>query len=237
MNKVLSGILILLSLNLAREYIFVRPRLVNNLEFKSSGDFFVEEDRKSWDYYSSTFVKPKAAVSISLPLILHGTVMSTPRNSFAVIEADGKQDLYRLGDVVCGAKIVAMNRNRVVLDYNGSRQELGLYEVQQVPQYPETRLVRGSTSHRGMDFAKILTQLRIKPYFENGRCVGFQIGNISGSIKQMGLQDGDIVESINGVKIDDPLKAMQVLYSLESNNPVHFGIEREEEEIELDCRI
>lgn len=223
-NRILAIILGLLLLNLIREYRSPNPK---NLSIETT-PFEFNIVRRDWSYYSSVFNRKGESVKIPLQLVLHGTIISDPKRSFAIIEDCGIQGLYRLGDTVSGAKIVAMNRDRVILDYNGTKQELNMVEVKPRP------FVQGLTLNKKVDFAKLMTQVRIRPYFENGRCVGFQIGNISGAIKQMGLQDGDIVESINGVKIDDPLKALEILYR---NNPVHLSIEREDEKIELDCKV
>lgn len=234
MNKILGIVLVLLLLNLAREYLWDKPENTDNLKINVPDSFIIEENKRPWVYYSDVF-GGKENLNIGskpLPLILRGTIIGSTDRSYAIIEDHGVQGLFGLGDMVSGAKVVAMNRDRVILDYNGTKQELMMSKVR-----PPSAIVQGPTLHNGMDFTRLMTQLRIKPYFEGGRCIGFQISNVNGSIKQMGLQDGDIVESINGVKVDDPLKAMQVLYSLERNNPVHLGIEREEEEIELDCRI
>lgn len=231
-NKILSIILGLVLLNLIREYVWVKPPDCEHLSFTAMPIEF-DIQRKGWDYYSSVFNRKAVSVKISLPLALHGTIISDPQKSFAVIEdlSNGKQDLYRLGDTVGSAKIVAMNRDRVILDYDGTKQELYMSEAG-----PRT-YVQSKTLNKSLDFAKLMTQLRIKPHFENGRCIGFQIGNLSGTIKQMGLQDGDIVESINGVKVDDPLKALEILYGIERNNPVHLSIDRQDEKIELDCKV
>lgn len=230
-NKVLTIILGLLLLNLIREY---RPSNPKNPSIKTT-PFEFNIVRRDWSYYSSVFNGKNEPIKISLPLTLHGTIISDPQRSFAVIEDRGIQGLYGLGDIVSGARIVAMSRNRVVLDYKGTKQELmadAMAEAEPRPYlaYLETGHFQGQT----LDFAKLMAQLRIKPYFEGGRCVGFQISNINGSIKQMGLQEGDIVESINGVKISDPLKALEILYK---SNPVHLSIDRQDEKVELDCKV
>lgn len=244
-NKILIIIFSLVILNLLREYVFVKPKSAKTLSINAVPINF-NVSRKEWSYYSGVFNKKAESikpVKILLPLILHGTVISDPQRSFAVIEADGKQDLYKLGDMVSGAKIVAMNRNKVVLDFNGAKQELtvGMSEdhtaaTMELVQPSRTPLT--FPSFAGMDFAKIMTELRIKPYFSGGKCVGFQLNNINNNfIKQMGLQDGDVVESINGVGISDPLKALEILYGIQKNNPVHLGVERNDEKIELNCKV
>lgn len=249
MNKVLIVILTLLFANLCREYIWVKPpsaeKSVNPAPARrgwvneplSSLDFNIQ--RNDWSYYEDVFVKP-IDIDIDLPqlpLVLKGTVISNPRKSFAIIEdlETGIQDLYGLGDTIGNAKIVAMNRNRVVMEYNGQKQELKMFEEQSCP----VNEVAPYSSPPAVDFAKLLTQVRIKPYFEAGKCIGFQLSSIrNGSlIERMGLKEGDIIETVNGVRVDDPLKALQLLYAVERNNPVHLGIERQDEKMELDCRI
>lgn len=242
MQKLLAIIFGLVLLNLVREYIWVKPPDIKDISVGPSCNLEINIKRKDWSYYGNVFnkkverIKP---ISVSPPLVLRGTIISNPHKSYAIIEdmATGVQDLYGLGDIVSGAKIVAMNRNKVVLDYNGTKQELDMAEAG-----PRPCLIpghgQGPASAIGVDFTKLLAQMRIKPYFSGGRCIGFQLSNINNDfIKQMGLQDGDIVESINGVQVDDPLKALQIIYSIERNNPVHLGIERRDERMELDCKV
>jgi general secretion pathway protein C len=62
----------------------------------------------------------------TLHLRLIGTVVGGPEYTRAVIEDPTVQKvaLYELGDLVHGAKIMEIHRNRVLLDYYGHRQEL-----------------------------------------------------------------------------------------------------------------
>jgi general secretion pathway protein C len=271
-NRFLAGIFLFFCLILLKEYITSVPQ---------NASFFVAAEplpidfnvpKTEWSYYSNVFKdlampvcdfeKPLQPV-VSLPLVLKGIILSSPAKSFAIIEdiAANKQDLYRLGDFVKGAKIVSMSREKVVLDYEGNACELTVSgeKLEQVkpPVYhkfsfasvPEKdskpEELRNATVPdleknplRNFDFSRLLTQLRIRPYFENGKCIGFQLDNINSSfMKQMGLKDGDIVQSINGVKIDDPLKALQILYGIQNNNPVHLGVGRGNEQMEMDCKI
>ena len=141
-----------------------------------------------------------------------------------------------------------MNRDRVVVDYNGVKTELKIggskkmlaagQQMFNLPPAGPGPEAAGQGTETVMNFAELLTQLRIKPYFAGGRCVGFQLSNIrSDLVKQMGLRNGDIIESVNGMRLNDPLKAMQILYGMGRNNPIHLGIERRDEKMELDCRL
>lgn len=241
-NKVLIIVLGLLLVNLCREYIWVAPPAIDEAEEEVLLSLDFNIPKNTWDYYESIFTDEKKVLEpdqILLPLVLKGTVISNPSKSFAIIQdlETGAQDLYNLGDTVCSAKIVAMGRNRVVLEYNGRKQEIKMFEVK-----PRTfQLCKASPriTEPPLDFTRLLTQVRIKPYFESGRCIGFQLSSIrNGSlVERLGLREGDIIETVNGVKINDPLKALQLLYDTERSNPVHLGIERKSEKMELDCRL
>ena len=264
-NKILIIVLGLLLVNLCREYILtgfsqsfrIESSAVEKPTVKSlvTSDFNIQ--KKDWGYYQDIFTQPLHARAgftdektvlpsrrHCLPMVLKGTVISNPSKSFAIIEDlnTGIQDLYGLGDTVCDAKIIAMNRNRVTLEYNGNKQELRMFEDKMAEDYPRPSLLcraEAGIKEPAVDFTKLLTQVRIKPYFESGRCVGFQLSSIrNGSlVERIGLKEGDIIETVNGVKVDDPLKALQLLYTIERNNPVYLGIERHDEKIELDCRV
>ena len=90
-----------------------------------------------------------------------------------------------------------------------------------------------------VDFSKLLTQMRIKPFFVNGKCIGFQLNNIRNSslMQQIGLKNGDIILSINGKPMNDPLQAMQSLYDINPNASLHLGVERNNQQIEMDCYL
>lgn len=70
-----------------------------------------------------------------LRLRLKGTVYGSPSFSRAIIEdlSSKKESLYRLGDLVAGAKIVRIERNQVVIEREGGREVLTMaYEEGQL---------------------------------------------------------------------------------------------------------
>jgi len=268
LNKLLIVIFFLVCINCVKEYIFANPKSVDSLDVPVPEGVDFSLHKRDWDYYNSIFKEGTMPVykeeeysssNISLPLILRGTILGDPTKSFAIIEdiSTKKQDLYRLGEDVYGAKIVSMTREKVVLDYEGRKYELQISDKKEnkenivsTPNINKEFVVENDnkalkssfeipfTEKPNIDFSKLLTQLKIRPYFESGKCIGFQLDNInSGFIKQMGLKNGDVIQSINGVKIDDPLKALQILYGIQSNNPVHLGVGRGDEKIEMECKV
>jgi general secretion pathway protein C len=74
--------------------------------------------------------------------------------------------------------------------------------------------------------ADLLSQARILPKYEQGQMRGVQVSQIKpGSVfEQMGLQEGDLVTSVNGVAIDSPEQSALVLQQLSSGNAIEVGI-------------
>lgn len=262
-NKILLILLLLLSLNLIREYV-LPGQPVLQVPVAEENMFSAESDSvRSWQYYAAVLgdnARVDAAVSLpELPFVLRGTMIASPQNSFAVFEdkTTGRQELYSLGAEVYGAKIVALARNRVTVDDGSSKYTLGPDgEIVSQSRRYGGRLARRSIFGNGfsaelpqaaeaevarcsIDFAKLLTQMRIKPYFVDGKCIGFQLARVYSNsiIEKTGLKEGDIIFSINGMAVDDPLKAMKSLYSLDANGPLHLGVERQDERFEMDCRL
>jgi len=56
------------------------------------------------------------------------------------------------------------------------------------------------------NMSQILTQARALPFMEQGKTVGFRISEIvPGSIyERIGLQNGDVIQRINAMEVDDP---------------------------------
>ncbi len=263
-NKILLGLLLILSLNLTREYILPYQ---SEIQVPAAEDFMVSADSDSamsWQYYAAVLggsVKEEMIVlQPELPLVLKGTMVAGPQNSFAVFEdkETGQQQLCRLGDEVCGTKIVALARNRVTIDDGNGKYTLGpdgeiiSRSVNKTVQVARRSIFGSSFSAEvpqevaeldlpksTVDFAKLLTQMRIKPFFVDGKCIGFQLARVHSNslIEKAGLKEGDIIFSINGVPMDDPLKAMKSLYGIDANGPLHLGVERQDERFEMDCRL
>jgi general secretion pathway protein C len=78
------------------------------------------------------------------------------------------------------------------------------------------------------DFGPLLTQARVIPYFQEGKIIGYKIFAIKeGSIyEKIGLREGDILFSINGLRVDSPEKALQLFQQLRSENRFQIEIER-----------
>ena len=75
---------------------------------------------------------------------------------------------------------------------------------------------------------KVLTDARFTPYVEGGKLSGFQVSEIKtgGVFGLIGLQNGDVVLSINEYKLDSPGKVAQILGGLKGETEVKVDVLR-----------
>src|SRR5512143_1086497 len=74
----------------------------------------------------------------------------------------------------------------------------------------------------------VATQARIVPSFKNGVANGFKLFSIQpGSLySAIGVQNGDVIQRINGYEINSPDKALEVYQKLRESNHITIEIER-----------
>lgn len=173
-----------------------------------------------------------ASSSSTLQLELLGTVAGRGGRGYAIIEERDrkKQGLFRVGDTVAGATLREVRRNAVVLRV-GDKDELlevrsapreslaGSVEAPAaaVPQRPGIGRMPSSAlpsapaagqadSPALKEVRDLLAEGQAKPHFNSGKMEGFYINKVKeGSYMQKaGLEDGDIVQSINNRKIENP---------------------------------
>jgi general secretion pathway protein C len=192
-------------------------------------------------------------VKTTLPFNLIGTVILTnAAQSIGTIEDKSASTVYpvRKDDEIPGkAKITSVEPRRVVF-VNTSSNRL---EYVELPEEPETGTRIAVTSTAGAkpgieqlsstqfnvsrsevdkalgDLNNVLTQARAVPNFENGQPAGYKLFQIvPGSIyAQLGLHDGDVINSLNGEPINDPGRAFAMLSALKEMNHLELGVKRD----------
>lgn len=85
----------------------------------------------------------------------------------------------------------------------------------------------------------LLTQMRAVPHFENGLSTGFRLFAIrQGSVfEQLGLRNGDIIQSINGQDLSDPAKALALFQELRNASEIKVNGIRNKQPFETVYRI
>jgi general secretion pathway protein C len=89
------------------------------------------------------------------------------------------------------------------------------------------------------DLNKVATQARIVPSFKNGAANGFKLFSIQpGSIySSIGIENGDVVQRINGYEINSPEKALELYQKLKETGHVTIELERGGQVIKKEANI
>lgn len=195
-----------------------------------------------------------------LPVRLLGTAASgDAARSWAAIEdlETRRHAVVKVNDPLKGtAKVLRIERRRIVLENAGRREELALDEEQtagaggtsggrpQAARPPVSPAVANAAAPPGVDPniaarvrrladdrfsvnrndvvqaarnpAQLFQQARILPKYENGQMVGVQLNAIKpGSLfEQIGIQSGDTITMMNGVRMDSPENSAGLLREL-----------------------
>lgn len=158
---------------------------------------------------------------------------------------DGEEKPYSVGDdVVRGVNLQAIFPDRVILSRNGQLETLrldkdrpsaslsanaGAAPALQQAGNPDTAQMLGHIRDTLLnDPSKASDYLRIQPANVNGQQRGYRIypGRDRSVFNGAGLRPGDLVTSVNGVQLDDPARALQMLGDLSSANTLNLTVER-----------
>jgi len=189
-------------------------------------------------------------------LVLLGTMVTGDEWSSATIknETQGKTDVYLINEKVDGQVILQeVNRREVILfDPSNNRKEIlrmdteqaAATRTRQIAQRQAPRpLARRSTVEPNQievdkeqfiqdiaeNYAEIATQLKPVPYTdESGRVTGFTSDNVSKLpfARDLGLQDGDVVQTVNGLTIDSEERVFELAKKFRNTRKFRIGILR-----------
>ena len=220
-------------------------------------------------------IKPVAkTVEIANPVIpkvklnakLHGIVAYKTQKSFALISNDnGKQKVYGKGDTLQeGVTISGIFPNRVVVDNNGTEEELLLpvkgnntrkskqsQSARPLQRSRATVPLPGAANNAAQNNlpdlnqfrqevlanpAKLSDIFRASPAIVNGKFIGFRVrsGRKRKLFRQLNFRPNDIVTEVNGIILDDASKGIQVLSQLESATSLSIRVKRGNQEIYID---
>jgi len=183
---------------------------------------------------------------------LWGTAVAhDPAQSFAIIEdlAARRQALYRVGDPVLEvATLARVEWDRVVLDRDGAEEVLEISSAratsdkapagaappgasgERIKKTADNKFVidRRELEQTVANINEVFTQARAVPFFQDGKTVGFRVFAIKpGSVfEKIGLQNGDVIQRVNGVELTDPGKALSLFTELQNEGHVALDLER-----------
>ncbi len=170
---------------------------------------------------------PETTLSVTLTGVVAGT---DPAAGQAIISSGRSQKKYAVGQAIeggAGAKLHAVYADRVILNRNGRLETLklpkeqtgataGLLAARPSPSPLPTASNESLQKVISSNASKLTSVLRIAPQMEGGQMVGFRLnpGRDRKAFEALGLKPGNVVTDINGTKLDDPSRGLQVFQSL-----------------------
>jgi general secretion pathway protein C len=201
-------------------------------------------------------IDTKTAPETQLNLKLLGVFAGSKAYSRALIAtSDGQEKPYAVGDPISGATVESIFPDRVVLLRNGRPELLRLPKeasggndvAASEPAGPDDGGDEGSDD----DIAALADQLnaarladireqllsnpgkaqqfiRLQPMMAGGGLHGYRVfpGPNRALFNGTGLRPGDVVTSVNGVNLDDPARALQMLADLAHANNLTVTVNR-----------
>lgn len=157
----------------------------------------------------------------------------------------------RVGDALQDAEVVIIERERIIVSVNGLEEVIDRHgpsgastptrtATPVATDAPPTIDVRRVSEHayevasKDLDIDRWtmnpqMMQVRIVPAFQDGKPQGFKLFSIrQGSVyEQLGLQNGDIIQRINGISLDSPQRALESYALLKQTRHLEVDIRRD----------
>lgn len=173
-------------------------------------------------------------------LRLVGTMMMDSRAgdpSHAVFETDDKRQLIvDLGQEIEGCVLVAVGARQVRMDCAAGEVSLVLRSKlraarQDLPSAParyEISLPRADFERAVGDRQRLVSQISLEPSVNDGYLEGYRVAWLlpGGDFHRLGLQDGDVILSLNGVAASNPGTFMQTINALRGQPNFDLLVER-----------
>jgi len=199
-------------------------------------------------------------------LRLLATVSGDEEVACAVIEnvKTKIQDLYKTGDIVEGAQVERIERNRIVLFNGGQHEVLNLYVADGVPapveksaepvmaqKEPSADEIVNIISPTEREINKkaflakvggteaILRTVDATPYIVDGKEKGIRITGLEdlSMARYVGFENGDVIQNINGSTVTNRRKAFQILRKVRSQSTLDIQLLRNQKKKELSFGI
>lgn len=193
---------------------------------------------------------PKTRLRLKLLGVFVG---QTDQQSTAIISEQGKSnaEFYRVGDTIQnGVLLEQVQSDRVILKRNGRLETLyfddfdSLFEsvakpsAKPKPIRPEQiktrdQFVDAAKQHWGSNPIKALNSIGAVPVSQDGQSLGYRISKATPMMKRYGLENGDVIRSVDGIDVGNVNEDGQRLDELFQQDSVSVVIERGSRQIDV----
>ncbi len=199
-------------------------------------------------------VVPETRLNLTLLGVIASTTKSTAKA--IISDPSGNEDYYSVGmPVPGGATVDEIHEDYVMLRRNNRLEVLRLPQddesgtmgrpsgMSYTPEAPARRVpppsVGGDNRSTGamlrqyrdalnQDPQSVFDLVRAEPYREGDRVVGYRIspGRDRQLLARFGLRSGDVVTAINGVRLDNPMRGLEVMQNLQTASQMSLEVIR-----------
>jgi len=203
------------------------------------------------------------APETKLNLTLKGVLAATPMEMASAIIAqgkNGKEDIYGIGDKMPGGVIIKeIHPEYVVLERSGRLETLKLQKASGVDGFGSSnrsnlQAGRSSNSYSRGSPAAALKDIRSNilknptsfgeyalPVVvkENGKQIGYRLKpqQKGQMLSELGIQNGDVITQINGVKLDNQKNGISALRKLSTATNLNIVVKRNGAEVPLNISL
>jgi len=192
--------------------------------------------------------KPRAIVLSPLTIKLLGTVVAEEHAAAIIAIAAGReQRVFFVGDSIQpGVILQTVEAEAIVVERGGKLERISLEQGAKLTTTPmptnslvvsptrapaqatRRKMNRNQLQKQLQNFPALLSQARVIPHMDKGKPAGFMISDIvPGSLyQQAGLQNGDIILSVNGKRITGAKQAMSMYQTLQSAAAIDLELVR-----------
>ena len=214
---------------------------------------------------TTTEVEVKTALPIALLAIMYAPTNGIKWSIAVMRDTEYKtMGAFPVGSKIHDATVTGILETRVYLDNAGKAEYIDLFEAPALPPdkaaavvKPEDpfsqelargikklaehkyELQRGTLESVLGNMALLSRSARIVPEMKDGKAAGFRLFAVrpEGPFAMIGMQNGDIISSINGLEITSPEKALEVYAKLKSASHLSLGMERNGQQITKEYNI
>ena len=196
---------------------------------------------------------------------LRATIAGDDQVAYAVIEnlKSKVQDIYKTGDVIEGAKIESIHRNKIALFYGKQHEVFNMriaYDVsgpvekneepvmaqrQNAPEFingvlPVKRnVIQKDYITQVPKMEVFLEKMELTPYVVDGEEKGLCITGLDdlSLSRYFGFENGDVIQSVNGQVLTSKQKAFQILKKARSQSDISVQLLRDQHKIDLSFEL
>jgi general secretion pathway protein C len=90
------------------------------------------------------------------------------------------------------------------------------------------RISRDLIMENFANVGSLSSQATVTPYFVQGQQQGFRLSQMrpGGLLQQIGMQEGDVLQTVNGLNLYTPQEALQAYHQLQTESTVRINILR-----------